>query len=155
MEENHEFDEQNFLIIADSDLRDVLDTSTCSTPLHIHATGENNNDLDNVHEYTSSEYELRGLDYIDQGQYDRSIEYFSNALKIEPNRASSLIYRGLVYNFLNRHEDAVTDSTKALVIQPQNPQALFIRGQAYLSLSRQEESFKDFNGILEMEPNKI
>ncbi|CAG8854649.1 2806_t:CDS:1, partial [Gigaspora margarita] len=48
-----------------ADLLDVSDTSTCTTSLNNRATNDKNDKLNNVHKYTSSEWESKGTEYSD------------------------------------------------------------------------------------------
>ena len=57
----------------------------------------------------------RGLEYHNNGEYDRAIEYFSRAISLNPKDANLYINRGDAYNGKNEYDLAIGDYKEALI----------------------------------------
>lgn len=65
--------------------------------------------------------------------FHKSMEYFTKAIKLEPNNAESLFRRGIVYTWLNKYEEAFADFAKAYTLDPDNKEYLC----AFLSFAKE------------------
>lgn len=72
-------------------------------------------------------YELRqlrqGLQYMEQAAYERAIESFDNAIRVDPDCSEALIARGRAYLKLNRFPMAVEDFRAVLARESNAPAA--------------------------------
>jgi Flp pilus assembly protein TadD len=65
-------------------------------------------------------YEHLGQAYIRLNDYEKSVEAYSMAIKLESNIASYYFFRGWSYRFLGKLENAVADLTRAHELDPEN-----------------------------------
>jgi len=125
---------------------------------------------------TESEHYLRGLEYFNNGDYDRAIKDFKTALKIEPdyrfakdklywaycNRAAK--YRGeMGLDLLNpdyakgRTKElnlAIADYTEAINLKPDEISSTYMcRAIVYNMKGENEKAIADLEVILKIDPN--
>ena len=55
----------------------------------------------------------QGIAFSKKGQYDRSITFFNEALKINPRYVEAYINRGICYNNLEQYDNACSDWMRA------------------------------------------
>lgn len=76
---------------------------------------------------TAQRYHERGILDLkppgDGGDAEKAVEYFTNAIKAEPNFAKSYNARGVAYVLLGEYDKARQDFVKALEVSPENLQA--------------------------------
>jgi tetratricopeptide (TPR) repeat protein len=63
--------------------------------------------------------------------YQRAVELFSAALRLDPDHAALLAYRGDAYRLICDHDRAIIDYTAALKLNPNTPAVLVQRASAY------------------------
>lgn len=95
----------------------------------------------------------RGITYKNLGDYQKALEDFDEAIKLNPEVANWIIeFRGSVYFSVNRYEEAVQDLSQAIEVDANNTFALHQRGSAYLSIGRHVEALQDFDRVIELNP---
>ena len=65
---------------------------------------------------TTSFYYDRGLRYMDNGDLDRAIADFTEAIRLMPDHGDAYFNRGLIYNQKQDFDRAIADFTQAIVI---------------------------------------
>jgi len=93
-----------------------------------------------------------GHDYSQSGDYSKSLQYLTEAIRIDPNYAAAYYARGLAYNNLGEYEKAIEDYTEAIRIDPNYAAAYFIRGLT----SEKVRSFgelEDYTEAIRLDPN--
>ena len=68
-------------------------------------------------------YYRRGLAYSNLNQYQRAIQDFDEAIRLNPRVAETYNNRGSAYNMLGQHQRALQDYNEALRIDPQYTRA--------------------------------
>lgn len=60
----------------------------------------------------------KGIDYLDQGKYEKALQIFGMLLMGEPRNASLHYYRGNTLHKLKRHEEALESFKAAIKLKP-------------------------------------
>jgi tetratricopeptide (TPR) repeat protein len=98
-------------------------------------------------------YNIRGLGYADQGQYQRAIEDFNAAMAIKPDHAEAIINRANVYVAIGQYGQALRDFNHALKLKPHFADNYYNRGILYLKMNRFDLAIDDFTMAIRIEPN--
>ena len=109
---------------------------------------------------TSSEYYIRGLDFLNNGDFDRAIEDFKASLKNEPdnrNTKNKLFWaycgRGNVYRKNNELDLAIQEYTEAIQLLPDHPTAYSSRAMTYDMKGESEKAIADWEVVLKFQPD--
>ena len=62
---------------------------------------------------THEEYLMRGDDYCDLGQYEKAVQDYDEAIRLNPQFAVAYNNRGVAYEWLGQKEKAYRDFAKA------------------------------------------
>ena len=82
-----------------------------------------------------------------------AIDYFNNALNIDPQSIEAFYALAMFYQEADDHENAIATYNKLLLIDPQNIYALYNLGYVYLVLLRNyEDAIGYFDQVLAMQP---
>jgi tetratricopeptide (TPR) repeat protein len=96
--------------------------------------------------------------WVDKGlaetDHQKKIEYYSNAIKLDPKEFMAYYQRGRTFYHLGKSQEAILDFNEAIKIYPIN-QAYHQRGRAYKSLSRFNEAILDFDAAIKLDPKFI
>ena len=87
----------------------------------------------------------RGNAYYFNGQLDRAIEDYGDAIRLQPDFAEAFSNRGNVYRKEGQFDRAIEDYDKALHFEPDNAQAFADRGLAYEKKGEAIQALRDFN----------
>ncbi|BAY75021.1 TPR repeat-containing protein [Nostoc linckia NIES-25] len=90
---------------------------------------------------------------IAANEYEGSITYYNEALKMQPNFHQAWYYRGNVLSHLGRNQEAIASYNEALKIQRNFHQAWYYRGNLLSHLERNQEAIASYNEALKIEPN--
>jgi tetratricopeptide (TPR) repeat protein len=96
-------------------------------------------------------FDSRGRAYGDAGEYDRAIQDFDQAIRLDRNNAPAFGNRCLVRATVNRLQEAVADCNEALRLRP-GGDALRIRGLVYLKLKKLDLALTDYDSALQANP---
>ena len=95
-----------------------------------------------------------------QGNKDRALDYYNQAIRIDPSFGSAYTARGNVYLDKKDYDKAVADFTRAIQLLPYNYEPLMGRGQAYANKGYDnsqpglyDTAIQDFNQALKLKPN--
>jgi protein O-mannosyl-transferase len=92
----------------------------------------------------------RGLVYGTAGNYERAIEDYDKAIKINPVYAKSYYNRALSYGNLGDHKRALADFDRSIKNDPKFVAAYYNRGMAYGQLGRYEQGYEDLKAAARM-----
>ena len=105
-------------------------------------------------------YNAQGISYYKSQQYEKALEYFDNAIKINPQLQSAYFYRGCTKKFLGftkkdlgMSKDAIEDFTTAIDLNPDDVSAYSWRGLTYDDLQEYYLAIIDFNEAIRRNPN--
>jgi tetratricopeptide (TPR) repeat protein len=98
-------------------------------------------------------HESRGTIYYEQGNLDRAISEFDQAILLNPDFVEAYVQRGLVYDFKGDVDYAIDDFDKAIQLDPDFRVAYTARGCAYLRKGDLGRAIVDFDKAINLEPN--
>ena len=95
----------------------------------------------------------RGLDYRDEGDYDRAIEDFNKALELKPDYAEPYTNRGNAYSCKEDYDRAIEDYDKAIELNPKLTKPYSNRGVAYVKKGEFERAVVDCTKAIKLKPD--
>ncbi|KMP10978.1 hypothetical protein UR09_00280 [Candidatus Nitromaritima sp. SCGC AAA799-A02] len=93
---------------------------------------------------SSDELVREGIEYTNQGEYDRALEAFLNATGKDPKNPQAFYGLGGIYNYQNRHQEAVEAFKTTIRLDPTHFNARYSLGFTYEQLGRKELAQKEF-----------
>jgi hypothetical protein len=99
---------------------------------------------------SSENWQENGLELLEQGRYNESIECFDKALSINSSDTRSLIGKGKALYALGSYDEAIKCYDEALMINSSNGEALYNKGLALSAMKRYgeaEEAFDKAEGL--------
>ena len=91
-----------------------------------------------------------GLAHYYDGQYDRAIEDFGEAIRLEPRYPLAYVYRGMAHDRLGQLEEAVADYGEAINLDPQGAPIYASRALVYTLMGDDAEAAKDVAMAVEL-----
>jgi tetratricopeptide (TPR) repeat protein len=97
-------------------------------------------------------YSSRGLAYRLKGEYDRAIQDYGQAIKLNAKSATAYANRGVAYDNKGEYDRAIQDYDQAIKLKP-SAEVYFNRGNAYLGKARHDLAIDDYNQALKLKPD--
>lgn len=113
------------------------------------ASQKKRQDLDQM---TAWDYRRQGNRYYELKEYEKAIESYTNALRIQSNTAQFYNDRGCVYIDLKKYDAAISDFDKAIELNLEDTSVYSNRGCAYNSLEEYEKAISDLDKAIELDP---
>jgi tetratricopeptide (TPR) repeat protein len=95
----------------------------------------------------------RGIGYDNKGEYDRAIQDYDQAIKLNPNLAQAYSGRGDAYDEKHEYDRAIQDLDQAIRLEPNNAQAFNSRCWARAILGQLPQALADCNESLRLHPD--
>ena len=92
----------------------------------------------------------RANTYMQGGNYEDAITYYTKALKVNPKDAIAYNNRGLAWGKKGDYDNAISDYTKAVEIDSQFADAYKNRGSAYYDKGDYDHTCSDFQKSCEL-----
>lgn len=98
-------------------------------------------------------YGLRGIVYIETGDYDKAITDLTHA--ISQMSPTYLLYytRGIAYYFKKDYNRAISDFTQTVRLNPNDSKAYYYRGEAYHYTGDNDRAIADYTHVIRLDPN--
>ena len=91
---------------------------------------------------------------LESSMANKRIEYFTQALQLNPKLAEAYEKRALHYYFQRKYDKAIPDYTKVIEIEPQAVEAYRMRGLCYLKDGQLDGAAADLNRAVELDPEQ-
>ena len=103
--------------------------------------------------YSAEEWNNKALTLWVDGKYSdptQAIEYFNNAIKLQPEYAKTYYNRGIAYHVLGQYQRAIEDYSEAIRLKEDYVNAFYNRGTAYLNLGNNNFACIDLQKACEL-----
>ena len=96
----------------------------------------------------------RGLAYCREGWFEKAVEDFGEAVRLEPEDLDALYNRGLAHseNPDSSLEQAIKDFSEVIRLQPEMSDAWLARGRCHLDNMSDDEAIRDLTEVIRLEP---
>jgi Flp pilus assembly protein TadD len=102
---------------------------------------------------SKNEFFIKGLDKVNQNDFESAIELFSKALETENDKADIYYNRAVAYLNLEQTDLAVFDFSKLIEIDSKNAFYYSCRGFAKARTSDKQGAIADYEKSLELDPD--
>ena len=92
----------------------------------------------------------QGNSFIKAEQFEKAIEYYDQAIDLNPNLTAAYHNRGNAYSFIGRFQLAEVDYSRVISLEPDCIDAYHNRGLAYLFLKQYKHACRDFETACEL-----
>jgi len=86
---------------------------------------------------------LAGNTFLSQGEYNKAIAAFSDAIHVDPNQARAYYGRGLALGATRKFDEAIADYSEAIRLDPTLAPAYQSRGKAHLEKRNADQALAD------------
>ncbi len=100
----------------------------------------------------ASDYYNIGNAFFDLGQYDKAIQYYENALRVDPGMVKADYNLALTYIRMKRTAEAVTILRRLLASDPKNTTVMAALGWAYHQMGKDTDALAQYDAILAISP---
>ena len=94
----------------------------------------------------------RGLAHYHEGIYERAIQDYDEAIRLDPAYAIAYNNRCWIYGLMHRPNDALRDCNQSLRLSPDDPATLDSRALAYWLLGEHDTARQDLERAREIDP---
>ena len=94
----------------------------------------------------------QGDDYFDAGQYQKAIDAYQQAVKLQAYYPEAYLNLGEAYFNLGRYDEAVAADKQAILLKPDWAAAYHALGNSYLKLDRSAEALDALKQALSLDP---
>jgi tetratricopeptide (TPR) repeat protein len=95
-------------------------------------------------------YKKRGDVFYEQKQYDKAIDEFTKAIKIDPDYLAAYYNRGLANLDMNLYYKAIVDFDMVIMMKPDDKDSYFNRGLAYSRVNKLKLAMGDLKKAAEL-----
>ncbi|CAC9634131.1 hypothetical protein [uncultured Gammaproteobacteria bacterium] len=106
-----------------------------------------------IYEKTAEEYTEKGNNNYHKSEFEKAIEAYKKAIKIDPDSDGAHHNIGLAYDNLGKFEKAIEAYKKAIKIDPDSDGAHHNIGLAYDNLGKFEKAIEAYKKAIKINPN--
>lgn len=117
----------------------------------VERTNETEKEREERNQMTAWDYRRQGQRYLKMKRYEKAVESFTSAIRMQPNTAQFYNDRGYAYDNLGEHDRAIEDCDKAIELNPQYANAYNNRGYVYGELEEYEKAIADYDKAIELD----
>jgi len=99
-------------------------------------------------------YFEKGIEFGKQNKFQKAVENFDKAIKLNPNRADYYASRGHANYYMKQYAKAIDDYTRALEKNPNFALAYSMRGLSRTRSGHYPQAIEDFNRAIALGPNE-
>jgi len=96
----------------------------------------------------------KGIEFGKQNKFQKAVESFDKAIKLNPNRADFYASRGHANYYMKQYPKAIDDYTKAIEKNPNYALAYSMRGLSRTRSDHYPQALEDFNKAISFGPNE-
>lgn len=93
-----------------------------------------------------------GLALFQKLEFSQAVDYFSEAIELDPEAWEPRLHRGLALVIMGKFEPAIADFSVVLANQPQQFEALYNRGRVYSRLRENDKALADLEAAARLDP---
>jgi tetratricopeptide (TPR) repeat protein len=94
----------------------------------------------------------RGIGYFDQGEFDRAIADYNQALTLNPKNAAAYNNRGNAYSTKHDYDRAIADYNEAIILDPKYVAPYNGRGNVYNDKRDYDRAIADYSQAIALDP---
>src|SRR5499426_2124525 len=94
----------------------------------------------------------RANGYYERGQYDRAIEDYNQAIRLNPNHANAFSNRGATYARKGEYDRAIESYDEAIRLNPKHADAFSNRGVAYARKGDYDRAVENYDEAIRLNP---
>ena len=94
----------------------------------------------------------RGLMFVSLGDYSIEIEYFTNAIRLDPYFISAYLNRGYTYFKRGNYDNAIADFNRALRVYPNDTDVYITLGNAYYYKTDYVRAIENYDKAIKLNP---
>ncbi len=98
-------------------------------------------------------YNHRGLVYFTLSEYEKAIDDFTEAIRMEPKDTRVYTNRGLTYRMLKKYDLSLKDFEKSIELNPLWPDTFYGRSLTYYDLGDMDNAIKDCDKAIGLKPD--
>jgi tetratricopeptide (TPR) repeat protein len=104
-------------------------------------------------EKLATAFDNRGVAFRRKGEYDRALQDYEQAIRLNPSNATAYNNRGIIYRIKNEYARAIADYDEAIWLKNSDyPAAYYNRALAYADKGEYELSLRDFDVVMRFNP---
>jgi len=100
--------------------------------------------------WKASEYDNRGFDLLNKGDYENARKYLSAAIRIEPDRWSAYYNRAMTFYQEKKWAAALQDLNSTIRLKPSFVEPSFLRAEVNTRLGNYRASLSDLNVLIQL-----
>jgi stress-induced-phosphoprotein 1 len=101
----------------------------------------------------AAQWKERGNQEFSQGNYEKAVEYFTNAISADPNDHVFYSNRSACYSSLKNYEKALEDADKCIQLKPDWVRGYTRKALAEFYLEEYEKAIQTYEAGLKLDPN--
>ena len=97
----------------------------------------------------------RGRALLEQGETEKALDDFNDAIGFAPKYSAAYAGRGEVYEKLGSDSAAIGDYSRAIFFAPKSANVFMQRGKLLVKLGRHNQAIRDFGEAIRLSPNLL
>ena len=94
----------------------------------------------------------RGVSYKKKGQYDRAIQDYDQAIRLNSSNAGAFYNRGVYYDEKGRPDRAIQDYDQAIGLNPREANFFYNRGNSHQKKGQYDRAIQDYDQAIRLKP---
>ena len=90
-----------------------------------------------------------------KGEYDKAIEDYAEAIRLDPKQVLAYVYRGRAWAFQDKYDKAIQDYSEAIRLDPKSAAGYSGRALVWNAQNEYDKAIKDFTDAIRADPKNI